>query len=288
MSVWLALLSAVIVACLLHYRKSLRSRLPLPPGPRRLPFVGNVFDMPKQYAGADFRALTDKYGDMVYLDVLGKPMLVLGTHDIAHDLLEKRSAIYSDRVQSTMIDLGGFDWVLTMIPYGPWWRRNRRAFHQFFNPNAVVELRSMQRAQVNHFLHRLLSAPDEFSEHIRQYVSIFSVRYIWNIPTNSSASMFAATVMRVAYGIKISESNDEYVKMAEDGLAAFSNLLVPGKYLAEQFLVLRFLPKWIPGAQFLRDAANAKMAAHRVRDVPWSRTLEEMVRSFVLPTCLSC
>ncbi len=42
---------------------------------------------------------------MVYLDVLGKPMLVLGTHDIAHDLLEKRSAIYSDRVQSTMIDL---------------------------------------------------------------------------------------------------------------------------------------------------------------------------------------
>lgn len=62
MSVWLALLSAVFVACLLHYRRPPRNRLPFPPGPHRLPFVGNVFDMPKRYSGADYRALTDKYG----------------------------------------------------------------------------------------------------------------------------------------------------------------------------------------------------------------------------------
>lgn len=44
-------------------------------------------------------------GDMVYLEVFGKPMLILGTHDVALDLLEKRSALYSDRIQSIMIDL---------------------------------------------------------------------------------------------------------------------------------------------------------------------------------------
>ncbi|EIW55459.1 cytochrome P450 [Trametes versicolor FP-101664 SS1] len=268
MSVWLVLLSAVFIACLLHYWKSHRSRLPLPPGPRRLPFVGNVFDMPKQYSGADFRALTDKYGDMVYLEVFGKPMLILSTHDVALDLLEKRSALYSDRVQSIMIDLGGFDWVLTVMSYGPWWRRNRRAFHQFFNPRAVIELRSMQRTQVNHFLHRLLDEPDDFSEHIRH--------------------MFAATIMRVAYGIKISEKNDEYVKMAEEGIAEFSDLLEPGKYLVEQLPILRFLPKWMPGAQFRRDAANATILVRKVRDVAWSRTLEAMVRQFVCSECLAC
>lgn len=42
---------------------------------------------------------------MVYLEVFGKPMLILGTHDVALDLLEKRSALYSDRIQSIMIDL---------------------------------------------------------------------------------------------------------------------------------------------------------------------------------------
>lgn len=39
------------------------------------------------------------------MDVLGQPMLILGTHDVAFDLLEKRSALYSDRVQSAMVDL---------------------------------------------------------------------------------------------------------------------------------------------------------------------------------------
>lgn len=56
------------------------------------------------------------------------------------------------------------------MSYGAWWRRHRRAFHQFFNPNAVMELRSMQRTQVGHFLNRVLNTPDDFYEHIRQYV----------------------------------------------------------------------------------------------------------------------
>lgn len=83
--------------------------------------------------------------------------------------------------------------------------------------------------------------------------------------------------MRVAYGIDVAEENDEYVAIAEAGLAAFSTVLVPGKYLVELFPVLRFLPGWIPGVQFKRDASVAKVAAHRLRDVAWERTLAAMV-----------
>lgn len=78
--------------------------------------------MPSKNAGADYRALSDKYGasnefllllhsdvalpgELVYLDVLGQPILLLGSHDAALDLLEKRSALYSDRVHSPMVDL---------------------------------------------------------------------------------------------------------------------------------------------------------------------------------------
>ncbi|OJT03486.1 O-methylsterigmatocystin oxidoreductase [Trametes pubescens] len=212
--------------------------------------------MPSKNAGADYRELSDKYGDLVYLDVLGQPILLLGTHEAAIDLLDKRSALYSDRVHSPMVDLGGFDWVLTMIHYGPWWRRHRRAFHQFFNPNAIAQLRPLQRSQVNHFLHRLLDTPEHFTEHIRH--------------------LFAATIMRIAYGIEVAERNDEYVAMAEEGLAAFSSLLVPGKYLVELLPAMRFLPKWFPGARFKRDAAEARIIVHRLRDTPWARTLAAM------------
>lgn len=93
-------------------------------------------------------------------------------------------------------------------------------------------------------------------------------------------SLFAATIMRVAYGIRISEKNDEYMKMVEDGIAALNRLLSPGKYLVEQLPILRFLPKWMPGAQFRRDAADAKVAARRMCNIPWTRSLEAMVRGF--------
>ncbi|KAL1943796.1 hypothetical protein VTO73DRAFT_3614 [Trametes versicolor] len=253
---WPFVLSAALSVWLLRYWRTSRRRLPLPPGPRPLPFIGNVLDMPRNNTGAEYRELSDKYGDLVYLDVLGQPILVLGTHEVAIELLDKRSTLYSDRVHSPMVDLGGFDWVLTMIHYGPWWRRHRRAFHQFFNPNAIKLLRPMQRSQVNHFLHRLLDTPEQFTEHIRH--------------------LFAATIMRIAYGIQVAEENDEYVTMAEEGLAAFSSLLVPGKYLVELFPILRFLPRWLPGVRFKRDAAEARVVVHRLRDTPWERTLAAM------------
>ncbi|EIW55506.1 CyP450 monooxygenase [Trametes versicolor FP-101664 SS1] len=253
---WLFVLSAAVSVWLLRYWRTSRRRLPLPPGPRPLPIIGNVLDMPGKNSGAEYRELSDKYGDLVYLDVLGQPILLLGTHEAAIDLLDKRSALYSDRVHSPMVNLGGFDWVLTMIHYGPLWRRHRRAFHQFFNPSAITQLRPMQRSQVNHFLHRLLDTPEQFTEHIRH--------------------LFAATIMRVAYGIEVAEENDEYVTMAEEGLAAFSSLLVPGKYLVELFPILRFLPRWLPGVRFKRDAAEARVVVHRLRDTPWERTLAAM------------
>ena len=41
----------------------------------------------------------------MYLDVLGQPMIVLGSHEAAADLLEKRSANYSDRQTFVMGEL---------------------------------------------------------------------------------------------------------------------------------------------------------------------------------------
>ena len=44
-------------------------------------------------------------GSIMYLDALGQPTMVLNTHEVASDLLDKRSANYSDRVPSVMGEL---------------------------------------------------------------------------------------------------------------------------------------------------------------------------------------
>lgn len=56
---------------------------------------------------AHFAILIDVYysGDVVYLNVLGQPMVVLNSLQAAQDLLDKRSANYSDRPDSVMTKL---------------------------------------------------------------------------------------------------------------------------------------------------------------------------------------
>ena len=99
--------------------------LPLPPGPKGYPLIGNAFDMPLQNSwlvyeewcttyGKPFminspprRILFDNWtfllGDMVYFSVLGRHFLILGSHQRTADLLEKRSSNYSDRMRMPMV-----------------------------------------------------------------------------------------------------------------------------------------------------------------------------------------
>ena len=54
------------------------------------------------------------------------------------------------------------------MPYGLWWRRHRRLFHEYFYPNAVTKYQPIQKQEVHAFLRRLLVTPDNFLHHIRQ------------------------------------------------------------------------------------------------------------------------
>ena len=61
--VFLYLVFAAVVAVALRRMKRHGGRaLPLPPGPPRLPIIGNIFDIPKHDAHEKFRAMCAKYG----------------------------------------------------------------------------------------------------------------------------------------------------------------------------------------------------------------------------------
>lgn len=90
-------------------KKAARNKYP--PGPKPLPLVGNVTDLPTSFEWETFAEWAKQYGDIMHLKVFGSSILVLSSVRAAKDLLEGRSSIYSCRPKFTMIhDLMGWDW----------------------------------------------------------------------------------------------------------------------------------------------------------------------------------
>jgi hypothetical protein len=60
-------------------RRTRRNGRVLPPGPKPLPLIGNLLDMPKEKVWETYRKWNERYGDIVYLEALGSKMMILGS-----------------------------------------------------------------------------------------------------------------------------------------------------------------------------------------------------------------
>ncbi|KAJ7839988.1 cytochrome P450 [Mycena olivaceomarginata] len=225
--------------------------LPLPPGPSKLPLVGNLFDIPSQHPWKTYMAWSRKYNsDILHLNVAGQSVAILCSKKATDTLFTKRSSLYSDRPSFTMIsDLMGWDFNI-----GDTWRAHRRLFNQGFTAHASLKYRAKQYKATTKLLCCILSEPDRFMDHFRQWA--------------------ADIVMSIAYGIEILPSNDPYVKLAHEAVHTLSEAGVPGKYLVDSLPILKHVPAWFPGAKFKRDAIEWRKLACAMTDVPFAENEE--------------
>lgn len=99
----LALLSVLLPLGYLILRISQKDKLPYPPGPRPLPLIGNVLDIPTKLDHVVYAEWSKIYGDVIHLTALGKHILILNSFEAAKELLDQKSAIYSDRPYFPML-----------------------------------------------------------------------------------------------------------------------------------------------------------------------------------------
>ena len=62
--------------------------------------------------------------------------------------------------------------------------------------------------------------------------------------------------MATLYGYEVQKTNDHFVGLAEDALKRLSDSVFPGAVAVNTFPILRYLPSWMPGADFQRFAAG--------------------------------
>ncbi|KAH6919036.1 cytochrome P450 [Coprinopsis sp. MPI-PUGE-AT-0042] len=255
--VWVAAGFALLALALLRAKRAeKRSRLPLPPGPKGLPLLGNLLDIPQEKPWEVYSEWAKQYGDIVYLHALGHKIIILNTLAAANDLLSARAANYSDRAKSTIVDMTGGPWALVLKQYNSEWRDSRRAFHRFFNHTQVPQFRPVMEDEVSRLLSGLLSDTQPFDEITKDF--------------------FALIIMRISYGSEDLEYNRHLVHQADTLVQEFMIYTQPGRLLVDILPWLRHVPSWVPGAGWKHALRNIYNLKETVSREPFKQSKERL------------
>ncbi|KAI1629033.1 cytochrome P450 [Exophiala viscosa] len=232
--------------------KQTKKSLPLPPGPKGLPLIGNLQDLPPPgvQEWVHWTHHKDLYGPISSVTVMGQTIVILNDPEAAIELLEKRSAIYSARPRLVFaFEMCGWLNFLSSLPPGQRFRSYRKYLHSLLGASQLLDrFGQLQEQEVAHCLLRILQTPQDLIKHIRTEAG--------------------AIILKIAYGYTIEPHRpDPLVSLADEALDQFSQAAVPGKWLVDIVPALRHLPEWFPGAGFKRTAKQ------------WNHTLEQVVEA---------
>ncbi|KAJ7888842.1 cytochrome P450 [Mycena leptocephala] len=257
------LIICATISLAIYFLRLRRNRLPLPPGPRKLPLVGNLFNLPSTFEWETYMQWNKRYStshqclpnwilttgfsdsDIIHLNVAGTSIIVLSSSEAAVNLLEKRARL------PMVNELMGWDFNFGFMKYGEHWRAHRRLFHNALNTEAARLFRPKELTASHELLRRMLHNPDGFMDHFRH--------------------MAGEIIMYVAYGIDVKPANDPYVTLAEAAVHSLADVGGPGRFLVDLIPLLKYVPEWFPGAGFKRQASIWRSLARSMVDTPFAQ-----------------
>ncbi|KEP50811.1 cytochrome P450 family protein [Rhizoctonia solani 123E] len=269
----------LLTACsvlLVHILRSSRRGLARPPSPGRLPLIGNLLSIPPGSEHVAYMKLGHQLkSDVVFLDILGLNIIVLNSARAATELLEKRSAKFSDRtVPRALAHPDLFDWpnAVSMLPYNDIWRFQRRALNGILNVKSVTQFHGQQELQARFLLQRLLDLVD----HPKPFEGL-KKEFFYTM---------AVSMFEMAYGYHLQGKEDPILVESELALhngfcaAMFANFYV------NVIPALMYVPEWFPGAEWKRKIRSWKGQKIRAMSAPYEWVKAQVADGTAQPSVL--
>ena len=216
---------ALLVAFL--YLLDRRRDAGLPPGPPRVPFVGNLLQLPQKDPWRVYQQWSKIYGPIFSMRLGLNTVIMLGNAQAADDLLNKRSNIYSSRPRTVMggeIVSKGFRTLLQ--PYGPKWRDHQRIHGAVLNISESKKYTVLQDIESKQLMFDMLSAtPKSFVEIFHRYA--------------------ASLIYALAYGKRLERTGEPEAEEINTVMGAFLTAARPGTWIVDALPILNKLPDWL-------------------------------------------
>ncbi|KAF7375517.1 putative monooxygenase [Mycena sanguinolenta] len=233
-SVSIAILVAAVVSAGYLAWKSAARKNNIPPGPRRWPLIGSVLEIPQKCQWETFSKWAETYGSIVYVDALGQPMIIINSAKVANELLDKRGSIYADRPSLAMATLAAVTNSFAVQSYNESWRQQRQMFAQEFSPSAVRQYYPLQETEARKLVHGLIDDPSTLARQTQLRIG--------------------AIIIRIAYGHCVTGGNDPFLTAGLTAMEIFGKSTTPGVWAVDFLPMLRYIPSWLPGSEFLQIA----------------------------------
>jgi cytochrome P450 len=159
------------------------------PGPKQLPFIGRVHDLPVKHMWLKFAEWADIYGPIYYTSMFGTEFVVVSDESIAEELLVKRAKYNSDRpmmrsVTDSKSSEGGMEY-LPLMGKNKYWARQRRFVHSYLMEAANAQYHGAMYHETRRWLFRLLENPDDFAFSLEDMASKVMCQLTWDDPSVS-------------------------------------------------------------------------------------------------------
>ncbi|THU83491.1 cytochrome P450 [Dendrothele bispora CBS 962.96] len=265
-SSWLPWLGLCAVGLALYGALWPKNQPTYPPGPKPLPFIGNIPQLSIVRPWLRFTEWGKQYGDIVHITAFGYHIVIVNSFSAINDILDKRSRIFSDRPRLRFMSFLNGDLFIPMMPYGDTWRKHRGLLHQKFRTGELSIFRTMEFARAHEMVKRFMTKPDDFFVHVKNYTG--------------------GVTMHVAYGYRPSEGRDHILEKADEVTHFFTDNLIKATIM-QLFPAFHRILEWLPGTGYNEWGFQARKMVDEVLDLPFKFVENEISKGTAQPSFTS-
>ncbi|XP_059283473.1 cytochrome P450 71D10-like [Lycium ferocissimum] len=208
-----SILFFIVLVKILKKFEAKNSTMKLPPGPKKLPIIGNMHQLLGSQIHHKLRDLAMKYGPLMHLQLGEISTIIVSSPDIAKEIMQTHDVIFAQRPYLLAPSVISYNCNIGFSPCGTYWRQLRKI--------CATELLTSKRVQ---------SFRSIREEEVYNLISSFSINKgsIINLSARIFSMTYAITA-RAAFG-KENKYQEDFIKCVEDVVKVYAGFSISDVY----------------------------------------------------------